>query len=382
MLGRGGEYLGDPPPLASVSLLGRNLITIKRLLPRDTKTSVRYSNTRRSIHQQHRRLINKHADVESRKLQPIHHSSSPSAIKLFNLNSIPPAMLHTLPPELLLSISHHLPLSDLTALLSSSPTVSETLLSASPKRLLTPRPTSTLHHSATRFPHLLRSLPELPPTKDTATGFTPLHTAAVLDSIPALEILLARWAEYLPLEETCNKGFTALETAASHGCTHAVGFLLSSGATPGRAAELAAIAGRVEVLRVLVAAGHKVSGEVGVAAATAGQTAVLRMREVKINGRDGFGTTVLIAGAKMGMREAVEVALERGARIEDCDAYGWTALHWAVFAGMKEVVEVLVERGADVEAKTDDGLGCGELAEWWEAWEREKKKRALVQAKI
>ncbi|TGZ84357.1 ankyrin [Ascodesmis nigricans] len=294
-------------------------------------------------------------------------------------------MLHNLPPELLLSISHHLPLSDLTALLSSSPTISETLLSASPKRLLAPRPTSTLHHSAIQFPHLrlLRSLPRLPPVKDSATGFTPLHTAAVLNSVPALEILLARWAEYLPLEEACNNGFTALETAASNGSADAVGFLLSAGATPGRAAEFAAIAGKVEVLRALMAAGHKVSGEVGVAAATAGQTEVLRMKEVKINGRDGFGTTVLIAGAKMGMREAVEVALERGARIENCDAYGWTALHWAVFAGMKEVVEVLVERGADVGAKTDDGLGCGELAEWWEAWEKEKKKkRTLVQAKI
>lgn len=169
------------------------------------------------------------------------------------------------------------------------------------------------------------------------------------------------------------KGFTPVETAAKSGSSSVVDALLDAGSDAGRSPELAAGAGNIDVLKVLKE--HSVSlssGDVAVAAAAAGKTEVLEIEDVDIEGVDGMGTPAIVAAAKTGNVGAVRCLLNRGAKVDAVDMYGWTGLHWAVYEGRKEVVAVLVERGADTGRETDDGMGCGELAEWWDGWKKGK----------
>lgn len=284
-------------------------------------------------------------------------------------------MLTLLPPELLLEISHHLPLPDLTALLATSSSLSATLLAASPNVLFAPRESSTLHHYSTLFPHLLKTLPiPVSSPRDTITGHTPLHFAATHNAVPGLMLHLQRATDpSRVISERDFSGLTPLETAAKSGSSTIVNTLLNAGASAGRSAELAAGAGSINVLNVLK--DHSVSlssGDIAVAAAEAGKTEVLEIEDVDVEGVDGMGTPAIVAAAKRGNVEAVKCLLNRGAKVDAVDTYGWTALHWGVYEGRKEVVGVLVEHGADTGKETDDGMRCGELAEWWDGWKKGK----------
>lgn len=59
------------------------------------------------------------------------------------------------------------------------------------------------------------------------------------------------------------------------------------------------------------------------------------------------GNTALMMAAFKGKREAVELLLDKGAKL---DQPGWTALHYAAAGGHDEIVQILLERGAKIDA--------------------------------
>ncbi len=70
------------------------------------------------------------------------------------------------------------------------------------------------------------------------------------------------------------------------------------------------------------------------------------------NAADEKGNTALIAAAKAGQREMVNLLLDEGAEIDGRDKkFGGTALVWAAIRGRTETVKLLLERGATSNAK-------------------------------
>ena len=69
---------------------------------------------------------------------------------------------------------------------------------------------------------------------------------------------------------------------------------------------------------------------------------------VKANGYDDMGYTPLIMGCHAGMETAVEILLERGARINFPAVDQCTACHLAVQSGHKSVLDLLLEKKPNV----------------------------------
>jgi len=67
------------------------------------------------------------------------------------------------------------------------------------------------------------------------------------------------------------------------------------------------------------------------------------------NVTDEKGNTALIAAAKEGHQEIVQLLLEKGADIEGRDSkFGGTPLIWAAIRGQTDTVKLLLEKGADI----------------------------------
>ena len=75
----------------------------------------------------------------------------------------------------------------------------------------------------------------------------------------------------------------------------------------------------------------------------------------KVNGYDEHGYTPLIMGCHAGMETAVEILLERGARINFPAVDHSTACHVAVQAGHMGVLDLLIEKKPFVNAKLKNG---------------------------
>jgi ankyrin repeat protein len=82
----------------------------------------------------------------------------------------------------------------------------------------------------------------------------------------------------------------------------------------------------------------------------------------------GLGRATFDPGLKRGRRsagaeEAVNVLLDRGARINDRNEADFTALHGAAFRGLNEVIKILVDRGAEMNARDFRGRTAYRIAE-------------------
>jgi len=88
-------------------------------------------------------------------------------------------------------------------------------------------------------------------------------------------------------------------------------------------------------------------------AATHGNVDAIRVlcddKRVVIDTQDGCGNTALMCAACCGHREAVEILLEKNARLDIHDADGDNALVFAVQGGAWDIVDLLRKKGAQVE---------------------------------
>ena len=77
----------------------------------------------------------------------------------------------------------------------------------------------------------------------------------------------------------------------------------------------------------------------------------------------------LIGAAINGHRSVVEILLNLGAHTEKTGKYGSTALHWAAQYGQKNIVQVLLDAGAQVDLKDNFGNSPCHLANRYGHWE-------------
>jgi len=67
------------------------------------------------------------------------------------------------------------------------------------------------------------------------------------------------------------------------------------------------------------------------------------------------GLTPLHRAAYYGLKEIVELLLDKGADVNAKEEVGWTPLHYAAAMSHKAIAELLLDKGADVNAKDDGG---------------------------
>ncbi len=149
---------------------------------------------------------------------------------------------------------------------------------------------------------LLKAHPELISSKDTETGYTPLHAAAENGRKDAAELLIANNAE---VNARDTKGRTPFEYAV--------------------------VQRHNDVAELLLA------------------------HQADINAADNQGKTTLHAAAFFGQKDVVEFLLAHKAEADIKDESGMTPLHSAASQGHKAVAEVLLAHNADVNAKTKEG---------------------------
>lgn len=132
-----------------------------------------------------------------------------------------------------------------------------------------------------------------------SAGRTPLLLAARAGHLPIVQILLDRGAD---VDAVDRSGYSALTLAVSGDHTGVVRALLARGANPSPEKELP-----------------------------------------------------LIAAARRGQREIVELLVAGGAPIEARDHLGRGPLYWAAYFGHRDVVDDLLDRGADLQVRDDEG---------------------------
>lgn len=177
------------------------------------------------------------------------------------------------------------------------------------------------------------------------TGSTPLHRASATGSCSAITALVKHGAD-LNLRNVQGKPPLHL-AAANPDSLRVVRTLLAAGADAAlrydenggvelipldfNALDVAARAGRVDVIKALIEAGSPVDAK----------------------NRDG--ATALLHAVKASKASAVDALLEAGADVEvHLNGESWTSLHSAAEDTYLEVVQVLLKHGANVHAKDAD----------------------------
>lgn len=174
-----------------------------------------------------------------------------------------------------------------------------------------------------------------------ADGRTPLHVAARDGDDAAVQQLLDRGAA---IDAVDARGYTALTLAVAGHHAGVVRALLARGASASPAQEspliAAARAGDVDVVELLLDHG------------------------APIEPRDHLGRGPLYWAAYLGHRAVVELLLDRGADVHARDQRGDTPLHGAASNVIDpEVLRVLIERGARIDVVDDIGATPIDLAE-------------------
>lgn len=160
---------------------------------------------------------------------------------------------------------------------------------------------------------------------------------------------------------------------------------------------IAVSSGRVEEVRALLEKGADINarayGRPPLMVAT-GSGNVEMVKLLLENGADTEGTdqffnkTALIEAAELNGVAVARVLLEKGAKIEAKDSYGCTPLIAAIRDKKTEMVKFLLEKGADVEAKdnyggtamaTANSQGPVELVDLLEIARRDKRRREQAQ---
>ncbi|MBZ0273516.1 ankyrin repeat domain-containing protein, partial [bacterium] len=77
--------------------------------------------------------------------------------------------------------------------------------------------------------------------------------------------------------------------------------------------------------------------------------------DIDIDATDEFGQTVVHMAALMGRDEMLRALVAKGANINARDRWGNTPLHKAAFRGFASTVELLLHAGAAAGAKNDEG---------------------------
>lgn len=190
-------------------------------------------------------------------------------------------------------------------------------------------------------------------------GFTPLHYAAqkglsdisAVEYTPALspppdlpELAQALLAHGANPNARIAKDYPA-HTRAPFRQTGPVSIV---GATP---FFLAAVAGDVNLMRILKAAG-------------ADPLLTTKDKTTPLMVAAGHGRVQdFLEGEETNALEAVKLALELGAAVNAANAIGQTALHAAAFTGVNPIVQYLVDKGAKVDAKDRVGQTAWSIAE-------------------
>lgn len=224
-------------------------------------------------------------------------------------------------------------------------------------------------------------------------GWTPLHTAAYVAHLPALELLLGKGASVHP--STYGDGGTPLAMALFWGHVEAAERLAREEVVPLNL-RVAAGLGRLGLIERLGVDGQRrdfyrphegfpffpisddpqqVLDEALVYACKSGRFAVLdRLLDwgADVNG-DVAGTTPLATAATYGRTDCLRWLLGLGANVAATDSWGATALHRAVWFDRLDAARLLLERGApvDVRDRQHDGTPLG--------WARHGGRARLVE---
>jgi ankyrin repeat protein len=166
-----------------------------------------------------------------------------------------------------------------------------------------------------------------------------------------------------------RQGTTPLIEAVEKNRAALVELLLRRGARTetngGSALYQAALAGNLEILKLLLDKGANVNAQLGGGEtilhvmATNGRAAIVKLlleNHANIEARDRFGLTPLMVTAQNDQVEAARQLLDAGAQIEARDTHGETAMHLAAHRASTAVLSVLLDRGAPIEARDNDGF--------------------------
>jgi ankyrin repeat protein len=203
-------------------------------------------------------------------------------------------------------------------------------------------------------------------TADTSDVTAALHRAAQKGDLAQVQSLVAGGAD---IEARGKDGFTPLHTATNYGQAGVIEFL--TGGTP---LHIAAWQGRVDIVRLLIAAGADVNAgrdrgrtplyDAGHVLGGQGEEDVVKILLAHgaqiLSGNTRENEELLCFGVEHGMRDLVEKVLGAGAtpNAMGCTS-GRSVLGEAVARGDKEIAELLIAHGADVDRK--DALGMTPL---------------------
>ena len=236
-----------------------------------------------------------------------------------------------------------------------------------------PTDTSPLMHAVLSLQHAM--IPVLlhagaAPLQERADGESALTLAVRLDSLPALQALLADktsllsngtkgktlltlaavWKSDSIATELLKRGFDlpdengscAIAICAKIGEVNGVAFLLAAGADPDRQANdghsaftIAAANGRLGVVQTLL--DHRIR--------KAGSDAVQALAQL-LNQADKAGRTALMLAALNGHQNVLDYLLRQGADLHRCDLDGLNALLWAVAKADSGTVNLLFNHHA------------------------------------
>jgi len=163
-------------------------------------------------------------------------------------------------------------------------------------------------------------------------GLTPLHLAAVEDSV-AVAALLVCWGA--DIDARAESGATPLHWAAVSGSNRVAELLIERGADVNARDKMGKTplhyASNVDVAWSLI------------------------RRGADVNARDKDGIAPLHLAVREGHEDVVSILLKHGADVNAVTAKKVTPLHVAAYYGKAEIAEMLIKHGADVNARSVTG---------------------------